>query len=146
MSCFRWSMGEISSHGIECLPASSVARSVTHVPGLFCYPCPWTAPPRGLTNEWSRRALARDRARLIRNVRQRKRQMADILMPSEQLAYSTVRIECQLADGTVGTGTGFFFRFLDDADRHVPAIVTNKHVIVGAQQGRFHLTVADESG
>src|SRR5216684_3660205 len=44
MSCFRWSMGEISSHGIECLPASSVARSVTHVPGLFCYPCPWTAP------------------------------------------------------------------------------------------------------
>src|SRR6266849_7112931 len=54
MSCFRWSMGEISSHGIECLPASSVARSVTHVPGLFCYPCPWTAPTKSLTHEFTR--------------------------------------------------------------------------------------------
>src|SRR5712692_4557890 len=53
MSCFRWSMGEISSHGIECLPASSVARSVTHVPGLFCYPCPWTAPTNSPTYQFT---------------------------------------------------------------------------------------------
>src|SRR5947208_2213488 len=53
MSCFRWSMGEISSHGIECLPASSVARSVTHVPGLFCYPCPWTAPTNLPTHQFT---------------------------------------------------------------------------------------------
>src|SRR5712691_5546810 len=59
MSCFRESMGEISSHGIECLPASSVARSVTHVPGLFCYPCPWTAPILALTEG---RPLAENRA------------------------------------------------------------------------------------
>lgn len=35
------------------------------------------------------------------------------LSMSEQLMYITVRIECQYANGTSGTGTGFFFRFLD---------------------------------
>ena len=72
--------------------------------------------------------------------------MARTLTPSEQLAYSTVRIECQLNDGTVGTGTGFFFRFLDEGERHVPAIVTNKHVVSGAREGRFHLTLRDANG
>src|SRR5713101_4641668 len=74
MSCFRWSMGEISSHGIECLPASSVARSVTHVPGLFCYPCPWTAPRCWLTPAWSRRREEFSAPRLKPIVSQRNQQ------------------------------------------------------------------------
>ena len=65
---------------------------------------------------------------------------------SEQLAHSTVRIECASATGQIGTGTGFFFRFAMSGQIHVPAIVTNKHVVAGAAKGQFHLTLADESG
>ncbi|SEO01061.1 Trypsin-like peptidase domain-containing protein [Paenibacillus sophorae] len=65
---------------------------------------------------------------------------------SEHLMYSTVRIECLLGDGTGSTGTGFFFSFLEDGNMHVPAIVTNKHVVAGAIQGRFLMTVSDSEG
>lgn len=58
---------------------------------------------------------------------------------SEQLAFSTVRIEVKTKDGS-GTGTGFFFNFLDDGKQHIPAIVTNKHVIKGALEGTLLLT------
>lgn len=65
---------------------------------------------------------------------------------SERLTFSTVRIECQLQTGETSTGTGFFFRFLETGGQHVPAIVTNKHVIEGAVYGRFHLNLADSNG
>jgi hypothetical protein len=67
------------------------------------------------------------------------------LSASEQLTYSTVRIECEFANGGSGTGTGFFFRFLDDKDTgsHVPVVITNKHVIEGATKGRLIMTKAD---
>lgn len=68
------------------------------------------------------------------------------LLPSEQLAHSTVRIECQLADGTTGTGTGFFYQFAKVGNQHVPAIVTNKHVIAGAVTGKFSLTQSSADG
>lgn len=64
------------------------------------------------------------------------------LTASEQLTYSTVRIECQMPDSSIGTGTGFFFRCLEEGEQHVPVIVTNKHVIANSTQGRFHLTIA----
>ena len=67
--------------------------------------------------------------------------MVSKLSPSEQLAHSTVRIECQLANGLTGTGTGFFFRFAESEGIHVPAIVTNKHVIAGARKGQFLMTL-----
>lgn len=65
--------------------------------------------------------------------------MALQLPPSEQLTYATVRIECDTPRGT-STGTGFLYQFAVSKDRHVPAIVTNKHVIEGASRGRivFH--------
>lgn len=56
---------------------------------------------------------------------------------SDQLAHSTVRIECKLTNGTHSTGTGFFFRFLEEGTTHVPVIVTNKHVVAGAVEGKF---------
>ncbi|WP_426348818.1 S1 family peptidase [Alloiococcus sp. CFN-8] len=58
---------------------------------------------------------------------------------SEQLSYSTVRIECQYADGSSGTGTGFFFRLLENKEtgEHIPVVITNKHVINGAIKGRL---------
>lgn len=70
------------------------------------------------------------------------------LTASEQLSYSTVRIECEYVDGSSGTGTGFFFNFLEDKEKQIrtPVIVTNKHVIEGSTKGKFVLTKADENG
>jgi len=68
------------------------------------------------------------------------------LAPSEMLTYSTVRIECRLADGGVSTGTGFFFRFLNRKTTHVPAIVTNKHVVAGTVEGAFKMHEAGSDG
>ena len=65
------------------------------------------------------------------------------LSNSEQLAHSTVRIETTKASGE-GSGTGFFYRFVDKGDTYVPAIVTNKHVIEGSLRGSFVLTEKDD--
>lgn len=72
--------------------------------------------------------------------------MTHELSPSEQLTFSTVRIECELISGGIGTGTGFFYQFAKQGDKYVPAIVTNKHVIEGAQKGLIHLHLADGNG
>lgn len=70
------------------------------------------------------------------------------LSASEQLACSTVRIECEYSDNSTGTGTGFFFRFLDNKENnlHVPVVITNKHVIRNATKGRLIMTTANENG
>lgn len=67
---------------------------------------------------------------------------------SEQLTYSTVRIECELKTGGISTGTGFFFIFLEDKEnnRHVPVVITNKHVIKDAAKGKLIITKANEKG
>ena len=67
---------------------------------------------------------------------------------SEQLTYSTVRIECELKTGGTSTGTGFFFNFLEDKtnNTHVPVVVTNKHVIKNASKGKLIITKANEKG
>lgn len=58
---------------------------------------------------------------------------------SEKLLFSTVRIETKSADGTTGTGTGFFFNFKLNDGRFVPTIITNKHVVKNATSGSFQL-------
>lgn len=63
---------------------------------------------------------------------------------SEQITYSTVRIECQYLDGTIGTGTGFFFTFSKN-EGDVTVVITNKHVINGAKTGSFIMTRANEN-
>lgn len=64
----------------------------------------------------------------------------------ENLAFSTIRIECDLKEGETSTGTGFFFRFADTGSKHVPAIVTNKHVVAGSTVGRLYFTLRDAAG
>jgi len=64
---------------------------------------------------------------------------------SEQLAHSTVRIECDLPNG-IGTGTGFFYGLNRRGDQHVPVIVTNRHVVAGAIKGRILLTLQGPDG
>ena len=73
-------------------------------------------------------------------------QVSDALSIADKLAHSTVRLECDLANGNTSTGTGFFFAFGKDGERNVPAIVTNRHVIADAVKGRFHLTVRNSLG
>ena len=69
------------------------------------------------------------------------------LSTSEQLAHATVRIETNFQDGSVGTGTGFFFHFASSVDgRSIPTIVTNKHVVSDAPIGKIHLTFRDDAG
>jgi V8-like Glu-specific endopeptidase len=68
------------------------------------------------------------------------------LSPAEQLAHSTVRIECDLPDGCLSTGTGFFYSLNKKEGQHVPVIITNKHVIENASKGRFILTLQDSGG
>ena len=69
------------------------------------------------------------------------------LTPVEQLAFSTVRIETDLNDGGIGTGTGFFYRLKQQDDgQHIPVIVTNKHVVKDATKGRFRLTLQNAEG
>lgn len=65
---------------------------------------------------------------------------------TEQLAFSTVRIEGYYPNGQCGTGTGFFFNLLERDGSHVPVIITNKHVVRGTVKGKFILTTADENG
>lgn len=68
------------------------------------------------------------------------------LSATEQLQYSTVRIEVDLESGDLGTGTGFFFRLCEHSDRHIPVLVTNKHVVSGGAEGRFLMTTMASDG
>jgi len=65
---------------------------------------------------------------------------------SEQLAFSTVRIEVVLKDKSKASGTGFFFNFKTDNNKVIPLIITNKHVIKDSVDGFFYMTLADKDG
>lgn len=64
----------------------------------------------------------------------------------EQLTHSTVRIETVLPNGGISTGTGFYMNFLQKEDTCVPVIVTNRHVVAGAQIGKLYVTFANKEG
>lgn len=63
----------------------------------------------------------------------------------ENMAYSTIRIECDTKSG-LSTGTGFFYRFFNSGDRYVPAIITNKHVVEGSINGHLYFTLSTTDG
>lgn len=66
---------------------------------------------------------------------------------TERLFHSTVRIEALDGNGTLSSGTGFFYNFAGDGPNNVvPAIVTNKHVVRNRARGFFHLTLDDGKG
>lgn len=68
------------------------------------------------------------------------------LSTSEQIAFTTVRIQCETNDGGVSTGTGCFFNFRFSDNQQVPVIITNHHVIKGSIKGIFQLTRANTEG
>lgn len=55
-----------------------------------------------------------------------------------QLSYITVRIEAKLGRGS-GFGTGFFLAFPETETAHLPVLVTNKHVLAGAESALLFL-------
>lgn len=64
---------------------------------------------------------------------------------TDQLSYSTVRIECTTPAGQ-STGTGFFMNFCFDGQRGCPAIVTNKHVIKDSIKVTFLFSSMNNDG
>lgn len=65
---------------------------------------------------------------------------------TEQLCYSTVRIECQNNNSSPSTGSGFFFSLRKNENETIPMILTNKHVVKDMVVGKFIMTKADENG
>lgn len=61
------------------------------------------------------------------------------------LPHTTVRLECLTAAGRRTTGTAFLLE-LRVRGHPVPLLVTNKHVIEGAESSNFVLTKADPDG
>ncbi len=67
--------------------------------------------------------------------------------PLDQLMKCVVRIEANLSSGNVATGSGFAYSFAKQENGiHVPAIVTNKHVIYDALSVSLPISVADING
>ena len=66
------------------------------------------------------------------------------LSVSEQLTYSTVRIECESSDGKSSSGSGYFFKFKNnkETNQHIPVVITNKHVINNSVRGRLIFTIS----
>jgi hypothetical protein len=68
------------------------------------------------------------------------------ISPTEQLAFATVRIESHFTDGDMSCGTGFFFDLAKLTSKQaVPVLVTNRHVVEGASQGHFALTLSSDN-
>jgi len=63
------------------------------------------------------------------------------------LLLTTVRIETTTPVG-ISTGTGFFFNFKENkiTGEHIPAIVTNKHVVKDSITGKLRFSIKDSSG
>jgi hypothetical protein len=72
--------------------------------------------------------------------------MSAIQFPSEQLVYTTVRLECVLKDGSTSQGTGFFFQFPLSDTQNIPVVVTNNHVVRGSMSLQFRLRARASDG
>lgn len=66
------------------------------------------------------------------------------LTASEQLLYSTVKITASMAGTPKEIGTGFFFRFCTHGGNHIPALVTNKHVLKQYDQATINCHLAKD--
>ena len=66
---------------------------------------------------------------------------------SEQLTYSTVKIECVYDDGSQGSGTGFIVTFENEKKNiQYPILITNNHVVDHSIRTHFEFCIANEQG
>jgi len=65
---------------------------------------------------------------------------------AESLFFTTVRVDTRRSNGDSGSGTGFLFALEVGSNRHIPFVVTNKHVVRGWQGGAltFHQKNGEE--
>jgi hypothetical protein len=58
---------------------------------------------------------------------------------TEELMFVTARLESVVGNKVIGTGTGFFYNHnvKSDPGKHIPLLVTNKHVVQGADKVRL---------
>lgn len=67
--------------------------------------------------------------------------------PLDQLMKSVVRIEARLTNGGIATGSGFGYRLAaQEGGLHIPAILTNKHVIEDAVSVSLPISTANSNG
>lgn len=81
--------------------------------------------------------------------RPQKRQLKELFKKMnafEDIINTTIRFECQTADGAISTGTGFYYNFQIDSKINVPCIITNRHVVDGAIVANFFVSLADSDG
>jgi hypothetical protein len=64
---------------------------------------------------------------------------------AESLLYTTVKLIAFKGGVPISTGTGFMFAFAQIDDHLVPSIVTNKHVVAGADMIRARLHFAENN-
>ncbi|GAA5000291.1 hypothetical protein GCM10023206_01740 [Acinetobacter puyangensis] len=64
---------------------------------------------------------------------------------AESLLYSTVKITALSQGNIIGTGTGFFTCFNKTQDSLIPVLITNKHVVSGADQIHIKCHIADQT-
>lgn len=58
---------------------------------------------------------------------------------AEELLYTTIKLIAFKNGNPISTGTGFMFAFAKRSNQSVPCIVTNKHVVTGADMIRARL-------
>jgi hypothetical protein len=58
---------------------------------------------------------------------------------TEELMFVTARLESVVGNKVIGTGTGFFYNHnvKSEPGKHIPLLVTNKHVVQGADKVRL---------
>ena len=65
---------------------------------------------------------------------------------SELMLYGTTKLTRYNSGGVIGSGTGFVYNTTTSNEQHVPLIITNKHVLEGADQIGITFHVADVTG
>ncbi|MCX7945939.1 MAG: serine protease [Hydrogenophilus sp.] len=65
--------------------------------------------------------------------------------PVKQLLFTTVRLDLELDNGSVGSGTAFLYAHPWQG-RRVPFVVTNRHLTAGVRRGGLVFTRRDETG
>ena len=65
---------------------------------------------------------------------------------TEQLMYTTTRVECVDKDGRESVATAFFCKLYLDNDRFCDVLVSNRHVFENLREINFHITIASKGG
>jgi hypothetical protein len=66
--------------------------------------------------------------------------------PFKQLLYTAVRLETKLGDGRAGAGTSFVFRDAASPPGQDLFLVSNKHVVAGAEEAYLYFTERGKDG